>query len=235
MESLDRPALVARYLTAHTVPARRGGASRLTPRRPFVTLSRQAGAGAHLVGTHLVDLLNADDPDAPWSLFDQELLRVVLEMHDLPRELARYMPEDRVHTVRSDLETILGLHPAPDTLIRRTNEAITAIAGIGHAVIVGRGGNVLTRAVPGGVHVRLVAEEATRRARIAGREELTATAATARLRQLDDARRAYLRDCFGADVDDPLGYDLVLNTTRREPGDAAAVIAALVRGRHAAG
>jgi len=62
-----------------------------------VTISRQAGAGAHAVAEALVNRLQPGAPkDAiPWTIFDRNLVEKVLADHDLPEQLARFMPEDR--------------------------------------------------------------------------------------------------------------------------------------------
>ena len=60
-----------------------------TAHLPFVTLSRQAGAGAETVARVLAEKLNANLPkDAqPWTVFDKNLVAKMLEDADLPQEL----------------------------------------------------------------------------------------------------------------------------------------------------
>ncbi len=65
--------------------------------RPIITISRQAGSGAHVVAEELVARLQALAPEGapPWTFFDRNLVDRVLEDHELPERLAESMPEDR--------------------------------------------------------------------------------------------------------------------------------------------
>lgn len=45
-----------------------------------------------------------------------------------------------------------------------------------------------------------------------------------RVRQNDEKRRAFIRQVFGKDIDDPFGYDLVLNSGALELPVAAEMI-----------
>ena len=66
--------------------ARQGTPADIPPRA--VTISRQTGSGAHVVGEELAKHLQAHSPkDAPpWTLFDRNLVEKVLEEHHLPYE-----------------------------------------------------------------------------------------------------------------------------------------------------
>ena len=87
------------YITCHLKPpAKPVRSARDTERPPTVTISRQTGAGAHTITAKLAAYLQANGPKdkVPWTVFDRELVGKVLEEHNLPKELARFMPEDRV-------------------------------------------------------------------------------------------------------------------------------------------
>jgi cytidylate kinase len=229
MSSLRSLGAINAYLAAQAASRSRTEIGEAPGTRRFVTVSRLAGAGAHAVGEHLAGILNREHPGAQWMLFDQDLIEAVLELHDLPRELSRFMPEDRINTFVDTVEAVLGLHPSSDTLVRKTNEAILTLAGIGNVIIVGRGGNALTRSLRNGVHVRLVADEATRLQNIATHHGVDMIIAQDLMRKTDEGRKRYLRDRFREDIDDPLGYDIVINTTRIDHRFAAEMIAARVR------
>ena len=81
--------------------------------RPVITISRQAGSGAHVVAEALVAGLQAGDPQAspPWTMFDRDLVERVLKDHKLPERLAEFMPEDRVSGIADTIDEILGVHP----------------------------------------------------------------------------------------------------------------------------
>src|ERR1051326_3266211 len=63
-----------------------------------ITISRQTGSGAHCVAAYLARHLEARKPQDSciWTVFDRELVERVLQDHNLPARLARFMPEDRI-------------------------------------------------------------------------------------------------------------------------------------------
>ena len=77
-------------------------------------------------------------------------------------------------------------------------------------MIVGRGANWFLD--PSfGLRVRVVAEFERRVAWVAEHLELSESEARARTLEQDNQRRSFIRKYFGRDIDDPLGYDLVVN------------------------
>lgn len=196
---------------------------------PFVTISREAGAGAHSLGSRLVDLMNVDKPAVPWTLFDDNLVQHVLRDHDLPAQLEKYLGEESIEEVREFIEVSLGLHPHTDALVGKVNATIIALARMGHVVIVGRGAHVLTRPLKGGLHLRLIADLEVRRQRLAEKQGLDERAAIEQITALDAGRRAYVKRHFNADVTNATDYDLTINTTRQTLDDVARMLAARLR------
>lgn len=205
--------------------------------RPFITISRQAGAGGITIGNKLVSLLNLDrqPKHCLWTVFDKNLVEMVLEEHHLDKKIGNYMPEKRVSEIRGMIEELFGLHPSEWALVHRTSETILHLAELGNVILVGRGANVITRHLAGGFHVRLVGSLDKRMAHAQAYYQLDRTAAEKMVRKEDAGRRDYLRTYFDRDIDDPLLYHLVINTDRISHDDAAAMIsrqipaAALVR------
>jgi cytidylate kinase len=212
-----------RFLNAHSKLREK---EKTKPReRPFVTISREAGAGGHTVGQRVAELLNEPARKAPWTLFDKQLVDVVIEKHNLPKNLSKYVTEAGVNAFEDFVAELVGLHPAADTFIRKTNETILALAKMGNAVIIGRGANYVTKNLPGGFHVRLVAAKGTRLKRLREYHKVDEKEAAALLKRTDEDRREYVRDATGGDTTDVLGFDCVLNTTRLSCEDAARMIA----------
>jgi hypothetical protein len=208
------------------------------PRPLAITISREAGAGgrtvAELLGLRLTAAEKTPAP-SPWVVFDANLAKQVLEDHMLPPNLERFMTEDaQLLPVEAIVEEVLGLHPAGWTLVQHTTQTILRLAGLGHTILVGRGGNVITARLPNVFHVRLVAPLATRIRRAAEYYHLSETEAAKLVREQDQARRRYVRRYFNAEIDDPTLYDMTLNTGRLGFARAAEVIAQLaLQHRHA--
>ncbi|HZD79216.1 MAG TPA: cytidylate kinase-like family protein [Actinomycetota bacterium] len=194
---------------------------------PVVTISRQTGAGAHVVADELLDLLIARAPKGSptWTVFDRNLVDEVLRHHDLPARLATFMREDRVSHVADAMEELFGLHPRASTLVKRTADTILHLAEIGNVILIGRGANLITARLDWAFHVRLVGSAGKRIAYLQGRLHMDPGAAAQYLRAQDLGRQRYVKEYYGRDIDDPLQYDLVINTDGIPYREAARIIA----------
>jgi hypothetical protein len=193
-----------------------------------VTISRQSGCGARFFAEELAALLQARLPHGarPWTVFDRSLVEAVLRDHHLPARLASFMPEDRVGPLNDIIEGLFSLHPPTETLVRRASETILHLAQLGNAILVGRGGNVITASLPGMLHLRLVGSLESRIAHHQSFDHLDRKAALQRIHREDGGRRRYFKEYFGKDIDDPLLYHFVINTDWVTREDAAKTIAA---------
>lgn len=206
------------------------------PQRPFITLSRETCAGATTLGRHLLPLLNEQlgEEGRSWMFLDKDLLHHALQHHHLPEQLAVYLPEDRLPEIKGLLGEMVGLHPPLWELEHRVAEAIHRFAELGHVILAGRAANLITRDLPAGLHLRLVAsmESRVRRARAAGHE--APGAAEEFVRQSDLARARHVRTMYDRDIADPCAYDLVINTDRLSATDAARLVVDAMTSRIAA-
>jgi cytidylate kinase len=194
--------------------------------RPFVTLSRQAGAGGITVGRLLVEYLNDHDKKAHglWRLFDKELLSKVVEENGYPERFADYMKEDAARTIEETFEEILNLHPSDWLLVRKTSQTIRHLAEAGHVILVGRGGNLVTRGMPGGFHARLIGSREKRVRHIQAYYGFSVKTAEEFVKKEDEGRRHYFAHYFNKDINDPLLYDTVINTDLISYAETAAMI-----------
>jgi cytidylate kinase len=101
----------------------------------------------------------------------------------------------------------------------------------GRAVIVGRASQVILAALPGAVHVKVVAPLEVRCQRLAQRLAVGVDDARNLVEQHDGWRQAYLRNYYQQDWDDPLLYDLTVNTGRVSSADAIELILRCVERR----
>jgi cytidylate kinase len=190
-----------------------------------VTLSRETGTGGRVIARMLADYLSSSGPNrqCPWTVFDRNLVERMIEDEQLPRDLARYMPEDRVSQLDDIVEELFGLHPSSWTLVRRLSQTMIKLAELGNVILVGRAANLVAR-LPHVFHVRLVGSLDRRIERLCHHDKLDVKAARETILQSDHARERYVRQNFGKPIDDPLLYDLVLNTDRLEDVQAARLI-----------
>jgi cytidylate kinase len=192
-----------------------------------VTMSRQTGSGAHTVAEKLAALLQAHTPNdaRPWTVFDRNLVEKVLEDHNLPQRLARFMPEDKISEIADTMDELFDLHPPSWTLVRQTTDTILHLVELGNVIVIGRGATVITGKLDHVFHVRLVGSLEKRVAHIQELERLSKAAALELIRREDRGRQRYLKKHFKADVGDPLLYHLVINTDLVPCEKAARIIA----------
>ena len=200
---------------------------------PCVTLSRETGAGADLVGEALVNYFSELDNKntCPWTFFDRNLIERILEDHHLPSLLEKYLVEDKLPHIQSAVNEMLGLHPSATTLFKKTTETIHNLAGMGNVVIVGRGANIIAGRMHNAFHVRLVAPPEERIKHLMDIHGIDRHDAILFMKKEDAARRNYLMNYFHKNVDDPLLYHMVLNTHDLGHEGAAKVIVRAVQER----
>ncbi len=179
-----------------------------------VTISRQSGCGAHVVAEKLAEYLEAWVPGVAgsWTVFDRNLVEKVMEDHNLPRRLARFMPEDRISGITDAIDELFGLHPPSWTLIQKTQDTILRLAERGNVILIGRAANVITSRIEHVFHVRLVGSTEKRVEHIREVLGVEKKAAMELIRREDRGRKRYLKKYFHKDLDDLLHYHLVINT-----------------------
>lgn len=192
-----------------------------------ITISRQTGTGGLAIAQNLAAYLQKHGPrrDKPWTVFDKNLVEEVLKQHNLPKELAAYLSEERTSELQDMVEEVLGLHPSSWVLVRRVTETILSLAELGNVILVGRGANFVTGCLEHVFHVRMIGTLEKRIERLRQFEQVSAKTARKLIEEGDETRRRYLRKYFKKDIDDPLHYDLVLNTDRISDESAMHLIA----------
>ncbi len=169
--------------------------------------------------------LETKEPAIPWVIFDQNLVKVVLKEHQLPRELERYMPEDRPNQILDVVEEFLEVHPSSWTLVQHTNHTITKLARAGNAILVGRGAHLVTAGLPHVLHVRLVAPREFRIRHIEKSMGIDYKKAAEYMLKGDRAKSRYLQMNFESKTSqDPLNFHLTINTGRVSFAGAAEII-----------
>lgn len=200
-------------------------------RSPFVTISRQAGAGGASLGRELVERLNARDRreiaaegGQPWTLWDDELVSKVAAEHHLPAALVETLEEQQPSWLGQFLASLPSLAPgsgesAADEfrVYRRVAITIRALAEAGRVVVVGRGGAFITHALPLGVHVRLVAPLRERVAATASDAGVTPDAAAKLVHDKDQKQHAFYRRHWPGRAVEPESYTATLNTSAMTP------------------
>jgi cytidylate kinase len=202
---------------------------------PFVTISRQASAGGHLL-SHVImtDMLKQNDPTGlfkGWQIFDRqqcETLAQNVEMHNAVKQLLH----EKYHSEFKDyVESLFTGYSEKYTTHKMTCKVVHMLAAVGKVIIVCANACCITRGLKAGVHVRLVAPEAKRTAWMMKRFNMNKEDAQKAVLEQDTSQRKMISKVFDKNVDDPLLYDAVWNTSRVEMHEISRSIIDIIRDR----
>lgn len=200
---------------------------------PFVTISRQTGAGGRSLGQMLQAYLDMKCglPYGDWTVFDRNLVETAMKEHGLPKRFARYLPERRVSELSAIVGELLGLHPPLWELNQHVYETLIHLANIGGVILIGRGAHIVTRKLRNGLHLRLVGSLEARAKRAALYYKMPLSQARNFVEREDKARRSWVKDNFNEDIDDPSCYDLTINSDSLSMEDVASLVGCFMKKR----
>lgn len=189
-----------------------------------ITISRQSGSGGHTLATRLAEKLG-------FECIDRQILDYIAQSTNARKRLIASLDEKTRSGVDLWVEGILrGRYVDQSEYVHWLVKSVTAMAEHGDAVILGRGGNVILGA-RGGLHVRVVAPRDIRIANLVNHRRMPLAEARQWVEESDVQRRKFHWENFGADIDNPEDYDLMINTGTNSLADAETVILDLWRRR----
>ncbi len=182
--------------------------------KPFITISRQAGAGGSKLAKALRDHFDKNYPlaEARWTVFDRDLVKWSMQDHGLPERFAHYLPEGHVSEISSLIGELVGLHPSIWELNQNVFETLVHLARLGGVILVGRGAHIVTRNFDNGFHIRLVGSLDKRALRMVEMNQISLDQAITLIRREDAAKGKWVRENFAEDINDPENYDISINT-----------------------
>lgn len=186
-----------------------------------ITLSRELGSGGNETAQHLHE-------QTGWEVWDRQIVEEIARSAQVRTRMVETVDERAYSEIITIVDGLLGEAMEQAGYRRHLMEVILTIARHGEAVIVGRGTNWL---LPDAVNVRVVAPMAERVERVSRREGIPREDAERLCRKSDRERSDFIRALHGREIDDPTGYDLIINTGYLHPKGAAAVILTAMRER----
>lgn len=190
-----------------------------------ITISRQTGAGADVVSRILVDYLKpySREEGLGWTIFDKNLIEKVLADHNLPDRLSQFYEERKQTLLQSMVNEIFSGQTSYE-VVKKTARTILQLVNKGSVIIIGRGATVITAGFKTVFHVRLVAPPENRISHIMEVYELTRTEAAEFLKSEDEARYNFVKRHYHKDINDPLLFDMIINTGKFPYHEAAEII-----------
>jgi CMP/dCMP kinase len=218
-----------------------------------LTISRQYGSGGDEIarklcerlGYRLFDKRLVAEAAAEAGLSDQEIIDYAEENYKIRSFLDRLFNRSatltQVNTWKEDAEGVRIPETtaiSEDIAITLMKNAIKSAHKLGKVVIVGRGGQVLLRDKLDAIHVRIIADTGDRlyRVRERIRQEKPVFPADLSIRReaqdmilmRDAASKDYVQRFYQSDVEDPMLYHVVVNTSRTGIEGAVELITAMV-------
>ncbi|MDO8569139.1 MAG: cytidylate kinase-like family protein [Dehalococcoidales bacterium] len=198
---------------------------------PVLTIRGQAGSGSPQIGRQVADRLHLD-------YVDREIIAKVAERLRWSKQGIKQKEMPRVGLLGRIAEAVarsggfeagLGLPaseiPLDDThYLHGLESVIKELASSGAIVIRGRGSQFILRDRPDAFHVLVVAPLDARVKRIMQRRKLDEESALKDIAGWDNARREFSKRYFHAELEDPVHYDLVINTQYLSFEAAASII-----------
>lgn len=179
---------------------------------PFLTISREYGCLAHSVGDEISKILNKQYPHDPiWTVYDRNLLDRIMNDMNISYQLAETLTDNARGSMADFLQNIVSKYPPEVTVYKKLVETIRIIAANGHAVIIGRVGNVITSNLAHGYHVRLVASQEKKIENIRERFNVSKKEAKEILSKKGEVREQFILNRLKVDMTAPSMYNVVIN------------------------
>ena len=175
--------------------------------RVNIAISRQPGSGG-------IEIARLVAQRSGWELYDHELLTRMAREWDLPEGVLERVDERHVGWIEEAATNFASLEGGREgAYLPSLRAVLRALNRQGHCVIVGRGAAFFLPVV-NTLRVRVVAYRCDRVARIQRLMQVSAADAERWIDRTARERTEFIRLEFGRDVESPLGYDLVLNSSR---------------------
>lgn len=187
--------------------------------QPVLTVSRQRGSG----GTHLAERLAEC---FGYTLLHRDVIDRICASSGYQRRIVASLDGHARSQLQLWVESVLqGAYVDANDYVKALLEVIYSISQLGGVVVVGRGANFIL-GHERGFHIRVVAPREVRVRSLAEREGLAERDALREIEKSDRERTEWIRKVFGRSIDDPLGYDLVINQSSISMESAASLVAA---------
>ncbi len=189
---------------------------------PYLTISRETGAGGNAIARRVGALLG-------WQTLDGELLDCMAEKYGTPRSLLQFVDETEVSWLESLFASWNGKRGlSQEAYVHRLSQLMLLAAHHGNVIFVGRGGRfILPR--ERGLAVRIIAPFEFRAEQIMLARGISMAEARLQIQQADRARQAFATKYFHHNSADPHEYDITINVEKVDQRAAAELIAAEVR------
>jgi cytidylate kinase len=201
---------------------------------PVITIRGQFGSGSSEIGELIARKLNMDYVDQKIIADVAERLRTsnqsIAEKELPPSTLLGRIAEAIRSTAvfdsgYQDMYLPMSEIPLDDkNYLSGLQQVITEMAKRQSMVIRGRGGQFILKDFPGALHILVVAPLKARVKRVMEERQVDEKRARDEIKRFDNSMRAFVKRYFNAEIEDPVHYDLVINTNHFSVEAAASMV-----------
>jgi len=194
-------------------------------RLPFITISAQFGCEAQALAEHLAALLNERcRPRIPWVSYDRELLDLVAEEMHLARNIVESLDGKRRDEMSELFNAILNTKLDEALIFRKMAEVMRSLAAHGNAILIGRGGYLITQDMKTGLHIRLIAPRSWRVQKTAELRGISYKEAEHAVEIGDHDRARFFHAFFVQKPDLDCFHDLTIDSSRFNLAQEAEIV-----------
>lgn len=175
------------------------------PYVPVITVSIQPGSGGRVMAQKLAERFN-------FEFYNREIIQEVAKSIKIDPAVVEKIEKERLSGVEDLIASFVRDHYIwPGMYLEHLESIVQTIGEAGKAVIVGRGANFFLQPDQR-FSVRVVAPLKQRVRNVMKAFGASEAEAQRRVTNRQERRAAFIKKSFNADVEDPLHYDLVINT-----------------------
>lgn len=183
-----------------------------------ITFSREMGTGAYHIAEEVAKRLK-------YVFVDGARISAIAPQYGLSDDLLQMVDEKPPSYITAeDRKRAAALNTVELILLD--------FARKGNVILYGRGGQDLLKECRNVLRLRFIADFEERAERFAEREWIDPDLASSMIRRSDHQRGGFIHFYFDRDWHDPLGYDLVFNTSRMSEGAIVECIVAAAKDPH---
>lgn len=199
---------------------------------PFITISRETGCHSMSIAQLLKQKLNSQ-ARTKWQIVTKEILAEASRtMHLNPAQVKGILAGEKRSHLSEILHSIENHAYLSDSQVRKKlAEFIESAALRGHVIIVGRAGAIITKRIPKGLHIRLVAPMDWRIQSIMSQQNISRKEAQQWIEETDQRRQRLFEEFSGRSIND-LMFDMVINNAMLDDEEIADLIANLITKRY---
>jgi cytidylate kinase len=205
---------------------------------PVITIRGCLGSGAPQVGRRCAEILKLE-------YLDREIINHIAERLDRPRQqiiakevlpvtlrerIARMIKEDFPGAGSIGRRSVEEDVPPLDNAqyMKGLKSAMRHLARTEAVVINGRGSQFFLKDWPGALHVLTIAPLELRLKRVMKGFDVDEAAARQKINRYDYNRQQFIKKYFKEELEDPLHYDLTINTSEMSIEDAVSLVVSAV-------